>query len=329
MKNGTEIREYLEEFTGPGLSIVDLPRSAFRGLPLHLSHGYKAMAARLFGRDFVLMAWEDEAVPTPGKAKRDLRVFRDHFDREVVLVMNRIPVKKLRRFREARIPYVVPGQHLFLPTLLLEQMDYEARSSKPSDDTGTLAWSAQVLLLRHLLFRDIEGRKLIDLSTLLGYSPMSMSIGRNALASRGLCETTNAGRLKDYRFTEEPKVLWARSLPFLRSPVKRVHLLARLDAELPFAALSALSRRTDLGDDPIPSCATDSGLFGKLKAGGTIALAEDEDLALVRLEEWHYDPQCLTTNDAVDPLSLYLSLKESPDERVQIALNQLMESFQW
>jgi hypothetical protein len=50
----------------------------------------------------------------------------------------------------------------------------------------------------------------------------------------------------------------------------------------------------------------------------------------VLVEQWRYAPALLSANrESVDPLSLYLSLRESPDERVQGALNEMQEALQW
>ncbi|MEO7046107.1 MAG: hypothetical protein ABI091_12430, partial [Ferruginibacter sp.] len=52
------------------------------------------------------------------------------------------------------------------------------------------------------------------------------------------------------------------------------------------------------------------------------------------IEVWKYDPLKLAaemSNDlpVVDPLSLYLSLRDNEDERVEMALEQIIEKFIW
>lgn len=44
-----------------------------------------------------------------------------------------------------------------------------------------------------------------------------------------------------------------------------------------------------------------------------------------KIEIWRYDPRPLAMNGRIDPLSLYMSLKDSPDARIQIALANLLE----
>ena len=47
------------------------------------------------------------------------------------------------------------------------------------------------------------------------------------------------------------------------------------------------------------------------------------------LEIWNYAPILLAKGDAVDRLSLYLSMKDHADERIQIALENLIEDMPW
>jgi hypothetical protein len=49
-----------------------------------------------------------------------------------------------------------------------------------------------------------------------------------------------------------------------------------------------------------------------------------------QLELWRYNPQMLSTEETVDPFSLYLSLKDTEDERIESALAEMMEKeVQW
>ena len=52
------------------------------------------------------------------------------------------------------------------------------------------------------------------------------------------------------------------------------------------------------------------------------------------LEVWKYNPitlldNCLNDKKVVDPISLYLSLKDNRDERIEIALDQILENLIW
>lgn len=57
------------------------------------------------------------------------------------------------------------------------------------------------------------------------------------------------------------------------------------------------------------------------------ALADDPDV--IEVEVWTYDPFLFATNNLVDRLSLFLSLKDNADERVQLSLREMMENVEW
>ena len=44
---------------------------------------------------------------------------------------------------------------------------------------------------------------------------------------------------------------------------------------------------------------------------------------------WAYSPTLLPGTNSVDPLSLILSLQDNPDERIQLALDELKEQLPW
>jgi hypothetical protein len=49
----------------------------------------------------------------------------------------------------------------------------------------------------------------------------------------------------------------------------------------------------------------------------------------IELQVWRYDPEKLSADGAVDPLSLYLSLESIDDERISSSLSEMMERVPW
>jgi hypothetical protein len=61
----------------------------------------------------------------------------------------------------------------------------------------------------------------------------------------------------------------------------------------------------------------------------TIQIVPEPDEANVKIEAWSYDPRVLTDRDIADPLSVYLTLREVPNERVQEQLKSLLKRISW
>jgi hypothetical protein len=57
--------------------------------------------------------------------------------------------------------------------------------------------------------------------------------------------------------------------------------------------------------------------------------ANPSDANTITVEAWSYDPLILAGENFVDRLSLYLSVRETPDERIEAALNELLETLPW
>jgi hypothetical protein len=55
----------------------------------------------------------------------------------------------------------------------------------------------------------------------------------------------------------------------------------------------------------------------------------NKDFGDYRVEVWKYTPSLLTKNNTVDKLSLYLSLRNNEDERVQIELDNMINEMIW
>jgi hypothetical protein len=55
----------------------------------------------------------------------------------------------------------------------------------------------------------------------------------------------------------------------------------------------------------------------------------EPDESLQEIEVWSYRLQILVEGDRVDRLSLYLSLRDHPDERVAAAPDEMMTELPW
>ncbi len=49
----------------------------------------------------------------------------------------------------------------------------------------------------------------------------------------------------------------------------------------------------------------------------------------IAVQIWRYIPNMLAKEKIVDPLSLWLSLKDDRDDRIQMALDDMEENFLW
>ncbi len=329
-----DLRTYLEAVSGGAVSALrPLSREEER-LPLSLRGRYQLKSVRLFDHELVLAIELAGLDPlTPAGYASHVATIAAAAKTSVVVVLASITSTMRARLVAARVPFIVPGNQLFLPMLLVDLRERMTRTVVPRE--VALGGVAQLVLIAHLQGRRMDAISLADAASLLGYSPMMLTKAKDELVVAGLCTVRPAGRALRLAFEAEGRALWERALPRLSSPVVRAQLLrapafergGKIPAGFVPAGISALSDLTNLADDRLVTYAASKSVVAA--ADLSSACVELEDDAHARLEVWRHDPALLATEGRVDALSLYLSLRNTGDERVLGALDDLLETIQW
>jgi hypothetical protein len=154
---------------------------------------------------------------------------------------------------------------------------------------------------------------------------------KDELEATGICRTSRMGRSIALEFTTQGRNLWETVQPVLSSPVKKT-LWVRWDQPgypALIAGLTALSKKTIMADDRLPTYALLSATFQASLERGLYQGCRGAEDANLRLESWSYNPLLFGDTKTVDPLSLFLSLRDFPDERVQQQLETLIDQIPW
>ena len=230
-------------------------------------------------------------------------------------------ISKYRRdaLIKARIPFVVPGKQLYLPfmgAVLSERCNSEI------ENTEKLLPSAQVLFFYYLYSKQDK----IYLSNAvkdLQYSAMSVSRAAKQLVQTGLFESNKEGVQKLLIPQYNRKEMFQRMRHMLINPVKRkIYIpLDELTGQYCLAGYSALSHYSMLNPPQLICYAADVSA----KLNGRFVLTDINHQAEVEI--WKYNPAVLSKDNIVDPLSLIMSLHEKPDERIEEAIEEIMENI--
>lgn len=323
----TNLHDYLERTLG---TPVRLAPGRVAGLPLYVAHAYRLRRAQLFGREFLLAEARAEAGAGRTRLAADVDALRRAAPEcHVALVLPHLGRAQRTRLVAAGIPFIVPGRQMFMPDALIDLRDHFPR--RAAARPRWLSAAAQCVLLRQLLRRDVDAKPLADVARALGYSAMTLTNVRDELVAAALCDERAEGRAKPIRFTAQGRELWGRAVPLLRSPVKRTVGTGVITRSIRVfdAGLTALARRTMLSEPAARTAACDLKTLRRAIAEGAVLIEAVDDDPPVHVQAWTYDPGRLTGDLAVDPLSLWLSLRDDPDERVQTALAQLLETVSW
>jgi hypothetical protein len=161
---------------------------------------------------------------------------------------------------------------------------------------------------------------------------MTMSRALDELERADLGESLRTRRERCLRIAESKLEVWKKAQQFLRSPVRSCHPVQMVRPQaLPFprAGLSALAHHTRLAEPKMVAVALSREEWRAFQERDTVTETSADDPDGLIVEVWDYAPGLFAAEGVVDRLSLYLCLRETKDERVETALDELMADAAW
>lgn len=321
---------YVQQLTGQRLQWLPRPGSP---LPGYLKQRYEPLLASIADRTWLVLLLRQHDPLPPLQLTQQLQqlLARLHpTPAGVCLVAEQMPPYLRTRLVELGQPFVVPGRQLFWPALgSAETVQRPQRT--PPQAVDALGPVAQQLLLALLLGRLLAPITIAVAAERLGCSAASISQAVKALEGCVLVQSQTQGRERIFALLDTPAHVWERAQPLLQTPMRQ--RLRVQQAQLPPAGLSwragetALAQHTSLAAPAEPVYALASRQWRALGADVTHIPVPDAGTCV--LELWRYPPDGTAMPGVVDPLSLYLSLQATQDERVQLALQELLETLPW
>ena len=294
-------------------------------LPAFLTARYRFALIELEGRALLLMVDENPDPEPPATIRKHAEQVRTKWSGPIVYVRDRVTAYNRKRLIEQRVPFIVPGNQMYLPELGLDLREY-FRTPPPTKRKFRPA--TQAVLIFMLLNRNEDGATASELAPVLGYTTMTLSRAFDELESVELATSDASGRERVLRFHAHGREMWERAQPWLIDPVKSRHFVA-IRPQGFIAGQDALAHYTMLAEPRLPVTAIGHKQWLAFTSAGTGVELSDRDSADCEVEVWKYEPREYERPGIVDPLSLYLSLKKTADERVEQALDLLMEQMRW
>ena len=139
------------------------------------------------------------------------------------------------------------------------------------------------------------------------------------------------GRERCLRFTGNRREIWTKAQPLLRSPVsKRLFIQhTKNKAGGIRAGLTALAEHSMLAPTAYITYALSREDWKLLRQRRKAVVVPVQEPDAQEIEVWSYPPALFAERDVVDPLSLYLSLRDNQDERIESALEGMMRKLEW
>lgn len=326
----TLLTRYVEETLGVSVSVEYWAECT--NLPHYLREDYDYYIIRFRAESFaseylLLLDTREQEQPASSVSKHIVRI-RQVFNADVVYVRDTITSYNRKRFIQHKIPFVIPNNQLYLPMLGLDLREYmRQQKNKPE----SFSPSTQVLLIHVLLNQIVDLVQPLEMAKKLSYSNMTMTRAFDQLEMAELAENSKIGKERHLHFVFQGREMWERAQPYLTTPV-----INRVYAEpfgipqyYPYAGESALAHYTMLSEPNQPILAITSQRWSIISMETKLQQGNLLYPDMLQIELWKYPPDKLSQTKDVDRLSLFLSLREEQDERILIALKNLLEGMKW
>jgi len=300
-------------------------------LPYFLQDAFEVRELKLLNRQILLAI--DKRLDKPGLAnvRGQIDKLRQLAGMPVVYVTGSLASYERKRLIEQKVPFLVPGNQLYLPDLGIDLREY-FRKPPASPDT-TLSPATQAMLIAVLLRQPWRAQwQPVEVVSDLGYTAMTLSRAVKEITAAGIATLRTEGKARWLHTDRTAAETWERAKPLLRSPIKRRFWAQPVPKWKPphvkLAGLNALARYSMLSEPQWPIYAVSPAQW-KMATQASIETLPEPLPGACEWELWHYNPALVPDSETVDPLSLTLSLQHDADERVQLALDELKERFPW
>ncbi len=297
-------------------------------LPFFLRNLYAFFEVTILETSCLAMVTKDETEQTPATIRKHILQVQKKWNHEVIYVQQKVTAYNRKRLIEHKLPFVIPGNQMYLPFL---RIDLREHFKKIRNTESRWSPSTQAVIL-YALFHDGEPRFTPkNLANCLGYTAMTMTRALDELEGAGLGQIAMEGRERVLRFDRDKKELWRNALETLRSPVKkRLWVKHFLNKPLGMkAGLSALAYYSALAEPANPVFAIEGKKWKGIKIKKNLRVLEIAEPSASELEIWSYPPELFAKDGVVDRFSLHLSMQANDDERVESALEEMMEQVAW
>ncbi|MDP3312321.1 helix-turn-helix domain-containing protein [Lutibacter sp.] len=330
---------YINETLGTNALENSIQNKDLGNLPMYITQAYKLYATELFNRELIMIELKSENELSLLQVDKHLQLLKTAFNKIVVLVLENLPAYNRKRLIERGINFIVPNKQLYLPELLINLSENYSHP-KTKQKNKNLMPSSQFLLLYHIIHGNnnwnIEEHSFKEIAKKLDYTPMAVSYAVEDLMQNELIEVSGE-KEKYIKFKFERKELWRRAEEqnLLTSPVLKTVYVDDLPSNVSMLRTnaSALPEYTSLNPSKQNYFAIEKSSFYFLQKNNGLINANNRE-GKYAIEVWKYNPITLADEmpnhqSVVDPLSLYLSLKDNHDERVEMALEQIIEKQVW
>lgn len=309
--------EYLNKVLG--IEVVYM-NGKFEHLPNFIVTRYRLQRVSMNGQGVIFLYPKTELEQVEVLKKQIARIQKNE-NLPVALVLNELSFRQKEYLIREKIPFIVEGRQIYLPFMALYLQERCNAEKKPREE---ILPSAQMLLL-HFIYGGAQELSTSQAAKDLELTPTSISRASRQLEEMGLLHIRKAGVQRILYSEDSPKMLFQKTGDTLLNPVKRTVYIPKelVGTDLLESGYSALAEYSMLNAPNVRCYAAER--ISQWKDVMTNSLQNSQ--VQVAVEMWRYNPRKLSMRNAVDELSLALALREDADERVEEAVEEMLNEL--
>ncbi len=315
---------YLKETLDTNATVKQWPKESV--FPIYFRNIYNFYELKILNGSYLLLE-PTNRVPLIKDLVKHMKRIQEISDKLSILFLRRVNRQMRKNYVENRIPFIIGDNQMYLPFIGLDLRRTPERIKVAGESFSVATQIAYIALL----YDKERGVTAGEFAENFGYSLMTGSRAFNALYDKKLVTYTiggETGRTKIYKRIEDPNY-FKIGKRFLRNPVKTIVYTKKCPSGALIAGLEALSKKSMLNPPDLPVRAISLDYFRKLEMETFIREEMTGYEKLIELQIWEYDPRLFTEQNGVDVVSLYATLQEDKDERVELALENLLRREKW
>jgi hypothetical protein len=323
--NGTKTKIMNESISILGIQteLVPMERITLKGLNADMILRFSFYSAVFNGQSLcVIRAKNKEDIITPLRYKKITEQVESVVGMPVaVLLADSLKHTQRERLINQGVYFIVADKYAFLPSIIVNVQ------LKKKEKLSRLTPVAQYVLLYYLSDENAkENYTIQELAEITSYSYVATARAIVHLEDCGLCKAElDETNTKQIHFADFKRDLWINAQKYLSSPVKKV-LYSDTKPEVNFSisGVNALSHYSHLNPEEHKTVAIWEKLF-KFSDNWY-----NEIEGTYKIEIWKY-PTSMPNQDNrfIDKLSVYLSMKNESDPRIEKELEIMIEEMKW
>ena len=257
------------------------------------------------------------------RLKKQMKQIHDYSKSTPVFVLDSLRLSQRNILIQNNIPFIQTEHQIYIPSKMISLNEREVVKKEYSDDFSV---ATQVTYI-FILLNNIKETNAPRLAAELPYSKITFNRALAELVSRGLLYTEGNNTRKIYK-TIELKEFWKKGKQYLFNPVDKVFYAdyGFNHSGMFISGETALSRLgTMLNESVVGYFAASADLIKEIDKSRFINKSDIVTDEYLTIEQFKYNPGLLSNNHYIDIISLYAQLKDSDDERIEMALDELLE----